>query len=420
MSDDEQFNEAFGEHTGISQRCRDCINDIRQIRRIKDFSLHNEDRFMDLSWRLLGRYISNNSHLEKVVLINCGITDEKMASFFYELTYSTSLKELYLCGNSFGIEGVQSMIPFLTDTNLSYINLARNNINTDCFELLVQTMHGRPSGDRTFEFHLNISECGITNISALDTYTLQNIQQLNLSDNNIGREGCITISNLLQQEGSNLIYLDLENTGMGDEEAELLATSLKHNTKLEILYMANNNITEKGEGAFLQLLVDASSIKNTYNSNYTLTYLRFDISTRDKTTMIGHINSAVQLNKLNQSSRHSAGRAKVIRYQLNSINRKNLCRLQGIDYSSIGNLFADIEPVLLPRTLALTGREHGQSDFYTALISMVPDLMSCVDTSGMMKALLMKDEARATKILRYKWLNLLVNKQLFLLRFLNE
>jgi len=112
---------------------------------------------------------------------------------------------------------------------------------------------------------------------------------------------------------------------------------------------------------------------------------------------------------------HAAGKVKVIKYQLNSRNRKNLCRLQGIEYSSMGNLFADIEPTLLPRTLALIGREHGQSEFYTALISMVPDLMSCIDTRGMMKALLMKDEARA-KDLAVKWLNLLVNKQLFLLR----
>ena len=58
---------------------------------------------------------------------------------------------------------------------------------------------------------------------------------------------------------------------MGDEEAELLATALKHNTSLKELHLSNNNgITERGHVAFLKLLNDVSSIENTYNSNHTL------------------------------------------------------------------------------------------------------------------------------------------------------
>ena len=90
--------------------------------------------------------------------------------------------------------------------------------------------------------------------------------QLTRSTNNIGREGCITISNLLQQEGSTLTEVYLLGTSMGDEEAELLATSLKHNTTLESLYLQNNNITEEGKRAFLKLLVDVSSIESTYTT----------------------------------------------------------------------------------------------------------------------------------------------------------
>jgi len=79
----------------------------------------------------------------------------------------------------------------------------------------------------------------------------------------------------------------------------------------------------------------------------------------------------------NESS-HAAGRAKVITYQLNSQNRKDMCCLQSIEHSA-GSNFADIEPTLLPRILALIRRECGQSEFYTALIPMAPDLMSYID-----------------------------------------
>ena len=68
----------------------------------------------------------------------------------------------------------------------------------------------------------------------------------------------------------------------------------------------------------------------------------------------GHIDRATKVNKGNEGNSHAAGRAKVIDTQLNSQKRKELCRLQGIDYS-YGILFAEIEPILLPETLALVG-----------------------------------------------------------------
>lgn len=76
------------------------------------------------------------------------------------------------------------------------------------------------------------------------------------------------------------------------------------------------------------------------------------------------------------------GRTKVIKYQLNSQRRKELCQLQGIEYSSI---FVDIEPTLLPKILVLIGQRHGQSELYTALLSLGPELTSFVDTKAIIK-----------------------------------
>ena len=80
MYEDEQFNQAFGEHTRISPTRRNYINRIRQLFRVKEFSLYRSDadRFTDLAWRLLGRYIANSNHLEKITLSRCGITNEKI------------------------------------------------------------------------------------------------------------------------------------------------------------------------------------------------------------------------------------------------------------------------------------------------------------------------------------------------------
>lgn len=59
------------------------------------------------------------------------------------------------------------------------------------------------------------------------------------------------------------------------------------------------------------------------------------------------------------------GDTKIINFQLNSQFRKELCHLEGVEYRSTGNLF--------------------QSELYTALLSLAPDLMSFVDTKAMLK-----------------------------------
>ena len=102
--DDEQFHQAFGEHTGIARRGRNDIYDIRRSRyHTYHFSLNPNDAdcFTNLAWRLLGRYIANNTHLTNIDLSRCGIADEELASLFRELTRSNSLARLNLYGNSF-------------------------------------------------------------------------------------------------------------------------------------------------------------------------------------------------------------------------------------------------------------------------------------------------------------------------------
>ena len=76
---------------------------------------------------------------------------------------------------------------------------------------------------------------------------------------------------------------------------------------------------------------------------------------------------------------------------------KELCELQGIEYMP-GNIFANIEPVLLPRILALIGDRHSQSELYTALIPTAPDLLSYIDRKAMLTEVLVRNAARATSL----------------------
>ena len=226
--------------------------------------------------------------------------------------------------------------------------------------------------------------------------TVPNLQTLNLSGNNIGREGCITLSNVLQREGSTLTGLHLVNAGIVEEGADIIAASLKHNTKLEELNLTMNKITEKGYLAFLKILNDVSSIESTYTSNHTLTKLnlRREGPSPPHSEALSWITSACEVNR-NSRNPEAAGRAKVIKYQLNSQVRKELCELQGIEELS-GNIFTDIDAILLPNILALIGNEHGQSELYTTLVPTAPELLSFIDRKLMIDNEMAKNVTQIT------------------------
>ena len=400
IESDEEM-EVFRQQARISYSTR---HKIRQIKNNDpdtidiDIKQSTAVKFTNQAWQSLGRYIANNTHLTQLSLDGYSITDEKMSILFGELTNSRSLQTLNIIDNDFGVEGVRSMVPFLNSSpQLTKLTLRYNNeIDTECFDLVVSSLHN------TCIQELSFMECNITNISSLETYSLSNLQKLNLNGNEIGRKGCIIISNLLQKEGSALTELDLLETDIDDEGAEILAASLKNNTKLKVLRLqdndiftrkylqGNDDITQRGCLSFLTLLVNVSSIDSTYKSNHTLMQV-FLCGGDHNLISFQQREAATRLNRLHHLSSHAAGRAKVIEYQLNSQKRKLLCQLQGIEFS-YSNIFADIEPILLPNVIALIGERqvrhgerHGQSELYTALIHTAPDLLSYVDRRALLK-----------------------------------
>lgn len=92
------------------------------------------------------------------------------------------------------------------------------------------------------------------------------------------------------------------------------------------------------------------------------------------------------ISDINKDSRnsHAAGRAKIIKYQLNSQTRRRFCELQGVDYCADDNMLVGVEPKLLPKILALVGKEHGQSEFYTSLLPVAPHLLSFIDRKAIL------------------------------------
>ena len=200
----------------------------------------------------------------------------------------------------------------------------------------------------------------------------------------------MVLSNLLQQEGTTLASvakLHLNNVGIDDDDVEILANSLKHNTSLTNLDLGRNNITEIGYRTVLKLLNDVSSIDNTYNSNHSLTKVNGAYIGKHDTPKMKkikrHIDSALQMNRQYSDNAYT-GKVKVIHTQLNSANRMELAKVQEIDYS-YESLFSGVDPIVLPEVLALVERNCTHSVLFRMLVAVVPDLASLVNKEAALK-----------------------------------
>ena len=429
------YNQAFGESSGISKKCRDDVYSIMKNKHgLSKFSIDYHDagkNFSESAWELLGRYIANNNQLKEIRMYSNAklLTDSNMPSLFKELTSSSSIEMLFFGGNEFGSVGIQSMAPFLKNSNNLYgMNLCNNNFQGEVFETLIHALNGVP-----IEV-LYCALCKIDDASVLGNCILPNLRDLELGYNNIqkmgslerytnlieieltsyhdkshgtiGIDGCKSIASLLANKRSNLEKLNLWDNKIHDEEAEILAESLKHNTKLKCLFLENldcnyntgNGMTERGFRAFSKLLADTTSIDSTYNSNHTLTRLKlpdYHHYFNDRQTgwhgtpkmleLWNNIEAMMKINNTKLSSgkcfrseasrRQHIGRRKVIDTQLNSKSRTEICNLQEVS-SKFSSLFVDIDSFLLPYVISLIGKNSSQNDVYQVLLAMAPQLSS--------------------------------------------
>ncbi|KAL7527957.1 hypothetical protein ACHAXR_007737 [Thalassiosira sp. AJA248-18] len=341
-----------------------------------------------------------------------------MSLLFRNLTRSSSLKALDMSFNDFGMNGIQSMVPLLGHSNITKLNISENdNINTEGFRLLMGALNGGSMKELLFLHNCRINDitslenCTLPHLEFLDLgnnciqsipslETCKNLQRLSLASNNIENEGCISIAKLIQKERPPVRRLDLDSNRIGDDGAEILCSSLKFNSTLNVLHFRATLLDERGCIAFLKILCDVSSINNTCNSNHTLRDLFLPVSILAKINKIqSHVLSATQINygaaEINAEGdiHHSAGRAKVIAFQLDSRKRMEICQQQGVDYT-YSSLFANIESFLLPEVLALVAEKHGQNELFQMLIATAPSLPSLINKKAMMKDTVAKNTAR--------------------------
>ena len=299
------------------------------------------------------------------------------------------LTALSLANNNIDIAGCRQLARLLHSVNstLTFFSINESNIQSEGINLLWSALCDGPIKT------LSCSGCGVESIEIDDDHIPKELQVLNLSDNMFSVEGCRGLTKLLRGEDSKLRTLKLENSSIDDGGVAILVNALQDNESLKYLYLnRNESISNRGKAMLLKLVNDITSIKATLKSNHTLQILTVDKSTEeggaddDSTSTRSssseetndclfqrYIKAAILTNAVNRQER--VGREKVIKTQLDSVIRSDLCRLLGVDRS----LYSEIDPLHLPEVLSLVGQCHGQKELFVALKSSVADLISTVN-----------------------------------------
>ena len=284
-----------GEQRIIHALC-DGITRNQSICKISLSNLSN-DGFVTIA-----RVLGNLTQLKRLAVSNCvdndntlvtllesGVKLKKLslhngvATFAHGLrSIGSSLEELDLSGNNVGNDGLLVLAAALADcTSIKTLYLYDNDLSMAAAGLGALSGWLQTSGIQLQA--LNLYRCGINDegLQALIEGAVNHCSYLNLASNRrITASGLRFLSTALQSERCYVENLDITDTAIDDDAAELFARALVGNRTLRSLYLAGGEdeeydmpITPAGWSAFSIALCDTSSVNNTYLSHHTISEL---------------------------------------------------------------------------------------------------------------------------------------------------
>ena len=379
-------------------------------------ALHLGTGLPDEAMRLLGRYIATNDHLKSLHLSS----NVAVGSLFDEPGGSRSLIRIDI-DIRLSEQLVQSVLTFLM--NAPKLKGLRLNLESASLRPIVRALNGRSieslslmDGDIG-----DASAFGSCNLPSLGSLVLMSsgmtsfpplhgfpaLTWLSLYGNKIDKGGFARLNEYLASDSCSLQSLNLHKTGMADDDISLITRALKRNRSVEELDLSENDCGEEGYRSILKMMVDISSIKATFESNTFLCDIMLpeendesdsdgygsEYNSRDGFEEIRNwIHRIASLNY-----RGTSLKERVIRTHLETRVRRQLCEMQGVDYS-YDSLFAEIPPCVLPELFATLGAKNPAAmDPLRALVATVASWTSLVDRRLMVETALERNRVQVVR-----------------------
>ncbi|XP_019282805.2 leucine-rich repeat-containing protein 74A isoform X7 [Panthera pardus] len=186
-----------------------------------------------------------------------------------EKLFTTGQRELYL--EACKLVGVVPVSYFIRNMEESYMNLNHHGLG--------------PSGTKAIAIAL-VSNTSIVTLELADNCIMEEgtlslvqmlqenyyLQDLNISNNDLGLKGASTISEFLQRNTSSLLNLQLSGNNFKDEAAELFCQAFSANYRIKTLDLSHNEFSDKGGehlGQMLALNIGLQSLDLSWNHFHT-------------------------------------------------------------------------------------------------------------------------------------------------------
>ncbi|KAL9191257.1 hypothetical protein ACHAXT_000963 [Thalassiosira profunda] len=198
-----------------------------------------------------------------------------------EAIKSAPLEGLMLMHNGPGTEGVEfalNMINVLPANTLDAC-LRDRHLDLEHAALLVQALLDHPPTE-----NVGLNSCGIGEKNELVRAVvpiLHHFASVSLANNAIGSYGAALIADIVAGN-PDLKELCLDGNILDDDDATRLSVSLKTNTKLIWLGLADNRITFDGKKALCDVVFNKGSMDLMYESNHTCRITGFDDAAADR------------------------------------------------------------------------------------------------------------------------------------------
>ena len=236
-------------------------------------------------FKSLGFYIKNlNEELLNIFLDFIGKMKDSIVNLKIKIKFNDEKTEERICGKILEnlLKGDGSLDKLILEKfNLSSENnmklleqIISKNKNLQNLEINDSIVHNKCfSIDISNVINAKISRCGLLYINYLP------IDILNISNNNIGKEGIEQLAELISDEKCSLAKLNISNNLIGDEGAIILSQGISKNNSLIAINLSSNHILNSG------IIELAKSLKS-HSGNKTIKKLNLSKNEIENTGLI--------------------------------------------------------------------------------------------------------------------------------------
>ena len=392
----------FGNHLGSSTVM--IVNALKQITTLNVLDLNsNQNRSEELAPALTS-IISTNGPMENLSLSNNNLNDDGVIKIAQSLCKHTKLKvinlqsnnitekaaealasiissntgleQLYLDNNTIQL-GVITISTALTNISLlKVLDLDNNNIHEEAADELSAAIRANNSLEKLCLGGNRLGSSTVMIVNALKQITT--LKELNLNGNQNRSEELAPALTSIISVNKSIENLLLSDNNLNDDGVIKIAQSLCKHTKLKVINLRSNNITEKAAEALASIISSNARLEKLY-----LGYNTIQLGVITMSTALTNISSLKVLDLDNNNIPEEAADELSAAIRANN-SLKKLCLGSNHLRSSTVMIVNALMQVTTLKKLSLTGNQNRNKE-------LAPALTSLLSHNKSMESLLLRD-----------------------------